>query len=727
VLIGSVFGATGRGEAGRWKIDGPGTGCTLETLYTSPAPVPFAAFGIGLAMLGTDVLVAESGTNSTHRFTGAGTWRDKVVRPGAAGAYEFGRALATLGSLTIVGAPAAGDGAVYLYDPDAADSLELLQSLPSLTTYGNPRFGTAAAAANGRLFAGAPKAATVVGDQAFVWGRVEIYRVRCGDRVLDAGEQCDDGNTTSGDCCTAGCLEVPDGTACTDTELCSVGATCQDGICGTCTVGNQCSGLCGSGHCTRAGAICECGYTTTSPICGNGIVEAGEECDDGNTVSDDGCSATCTLELPPGCSLVDPATYYAAFGSDPLYQVVVERAVGFGFTMPPDLAIQCQDGPSEPVQFLAPVQNAGGEFAVLHSSSGLPEPFTTTLTRATGTTTAEIVFATGAVSVDWSVSETTPHLQILGGDGIPWTQTVPGVSRMPPLPTCYEIEYANNDGTFACFSNQIVGAVGEGPVATMNCAKKIIACGFLAEDPITFAGCMSASEGISPACSVFAANMIGDFCETPLGKDCRTFDCKRGTCFPEMDLTTTAGYSCMVASPEEALCDPVCEQCTLSDGCVSTCDDCKACVDGQCAEEAQYPPTSPVTAHIRWAKVAEDTNGPTCTCAIPGCSCNANAVVIVSYYGCAEPPATPPYLGNCGAFSGGVESGLPTCEELPGDCDPQWHMQNSYLDFNNCSACSPGGEIQNCELPRPVVLPAAGVIDLRTNSEKLAGCCKARP
>jgi cysteine-rich repeat protein len=30
--------------------------------------------------------------------------------------------------------------------------------------------------------------------------------------------------------------------------------------------------------------------------CGNGMVEAGEECDDGNTRSDDGCSAECRYE-----------------------------------------------------------------------------------------------------------------------------------------------------------------------------------------------------------------------------------------------------------------------------------------------------------------------------------------------------------------------------------------------------------------------------------------------
>lgn len=37
------------------------------------------------------------------------------------------------------------------------------------------------------------------------------------------------------------------------------------------------------------------------PICGNGAVAAPEECDDGNLVDGDGCSATCTLEGPPPC------------------------------------------------------------------------------------------------------------------------------------------------------------------------------------------------------------------------------------------------------------------------------------------------------------------------------------------------------------------------------------------------------------------------------------------
>lgn len=36
--------------------------------------------------------------------------------------------------------------------------------------------------------------------------------------------------------------------------------------------------------------------SVTEAVCGNSIVEPGEECDDGNTINGDGCSATCMLE-----------------------------------------------------------------------------------------------------------------------------------------------------------------------------------------------------------------------------------------------------------------------------------------------------------------------------------------------------------------------------------------------------------------------------------------------
>ena len=54
----------------------------------------------------------------------------------------------------------------------------------------------------------------------------------------------------------------------------------------------------GGNRYTIAGKKVPCGAT----VCGNGIVEGGEDCDDGNTSSGDGCSLTCTIESGYFCS-----------------------------------------------------------------------------------------------------------------------------------------------------------------------------------------------------------------------------------------------------------------------------------------------------------------------------------------------------------------------------------------------------------------------------------------
>src|SRR4051794_1405055 len=70
--------------------------------------------------------------------------------------------------------------------------------------------------------------------------------------------------------------------------------------------------VCGDGH-VDPGEECDDGNETNGdgcssacktelPVCGNGKVESGEQCDDGNTTSGDGCSATCLNENPlPVC------------------------------------------------------------------------------------------------------------------------------------------------------------------------------------------------------------------------------------------------------------------------------------------------------------------------------------------------------------------------------------------------------------------------------------------
>ncbi|MBX3027968.1 hypothetical protein KF840_24000 [bacterium] len=61
----------------------------------------------------------------------------------------------------------------------------------------------------------------------------------CGNGIVDAGEQCDDGNSSSGDCCDSDCQYEPAGSACSDHDACTSGDVCNGaGACAGPTVLN---------------------------------------------------------------------------------------------------------------------------------------------------------------------------------------------------------------------------------------------------------------------------------------------------------------------------------------------------------------------------------------------------------------------------------------------------------------------------------------------------------
>ncbi|MBU3923395.1 MAG: hypothetical protein KJ592_00600 [Nanoarchaeota archaeon] len=171
----------------------------------------------------------------------------------------------------------------------------------------------------------------------------------CGDSNLDLGEECDDGNLIDGDGCSAGCLVEYE---------CNVDADCADDFYGDkyCVSGDlfkdlndyscvlhecilkgtpefwkdcgedssgewekYCKGDdvwkersvykqgCGEDDCFENVDVekelfeecdydCVDGECVDEPACGDSNLDLGEECDDGNLIDGDGCSANCLIE-----------------------------------------------------------------------------------------------------------------------------------------------------------------------------------------------------------------------------------------------------------------------------------------------------------------------------------------------------------------------------------------------------------------------------------------------
>ncbi|MGI5830837.1 MAG: DUF4215 domain-containing protein [Bradymonadia bacterium] len=133
----------------------------------------------------------------------------------------------------------------------------------------------------------------------------------CGNKQLDEGEECDDGNDASGDGCSSLCL-IESGWLCPE-----VGRLCykQEEVskCGnrhldegeSCDDGNAVAGDGCDDHCQiEAGYECDSsGYHCKKIVvvedgCGDGFVDRdeGEQCDDYNKNNGDGCDESCQVE-----------------------------------------------------------------------------------------------------------------------------------------------------------------------------------------------------------------------------------------------------------------------------------------------------------------------------------------------------------------------------------------------------------------------------------------------
>jgi cysteine-rich repeat protein len=153
----------------------------------------------------------------------------------------------------------------------------------------------------------------------------ECYVPRCGDGHITrsisglASESCDDGNTASDDGCSSFCVAEPGwdcntagpGQPCLRVECGNSFIQCGNFGCESCDDGNTVSGDGCSADCyiLEFGFICPNNGGPCRPVCGDGFADRDpntgqrlETCDDANTTNGDGCDNTCQIEAGFECT-----------------------------------------------------------------------------------------------------------------------------------------------------------------------------------------------------------------------------------------------------------------------------------------------------------------------------------------------------------------------------------------------------------------------------------------
>jgi fibro-slime domain-containing protein len=141
----------------------------------------------------------------------------------------------------------------------------------------------------------------------------------CGNSAIEGNEECDDGNTTPGDGCSADCRQESDWICLVPGEPCKSTVACGDGrISGNeacddhnTEAGDGCAADCSA---VEPGWECHAAGLRCQPTCGDGLMKGNEGCDDGNLTAGDGCSDTCKVESGFACPTAGAACHKTVCG-----------------------------------------------------------------------------------------------------------------------------------------------------------------------------------------------------------------------------------------------------------------------------------------------------------------------------------------------------------------------------------------------------------------------------
>jgi cysteine-rich repeat protein len=162
-------------------------------------------------------------------------------------------------------------------------------------------------------------------------------------------------------------------------------ASCASGTCGFVCLTNfgNCDGLATNGcetnltnttaHCGACGRACSTGQACVGGVCqascGNGVLEAGEACDDGNRIDTDACNNMCRRN---GVVLGGNAQTYIAQGFAALGETVTTRTGQFLPTTAGGVLVMSNDGGTDAVVDYNAFLNAGGHVLMIGGSNYQP-------------------------------------------------------------------------------------------------------------------------------------------------------------------------------------------------------------------------------------------------------------------------------------------------------------------------------------------------------------------
>src|SRR5213083_277673 len=306
VVVGvPLAGARDTGLA--YLLDGPSG--ALRVTFQKPIPVAGDFFGAAVASEGDEVLVGAPLDSKTAPKAGAAylfrrdtaTLERTFQSPAPAAGDLFGAAVALSGPRVVIGAPsAAGGGAeagsVYVFDRASGN---LLVTIPSPMPHRGDQFGSAVAVAGENLLVGAELDDTGAPDT----GAAYLFDAGTGallQRFLNPAQGAFD---HFGFALAAG----PSGLL--------VGAPGPSRVYVFRPAPQAAQALRTEAVAAAAGRA----------LCGNGIVEPGEECDDGNRVDTDDCRNDCTRTV---CCTLDPLEQARCDDNDPCTDDSFDPATG---------------------------------------------------------------------------------------------------------------------------------------------------------------------------------------------------------------------------------------------------------------------------------------------------------------------------------------------------------------------------------------------------------------